>query len=68
MSMATLGLVESTVRDALVRFEPRIEVLKIMTSPDEAVTGKLVVDIEYRVRDSNRRDNLVYNFYLRGNS
>ena len=51
------------VRNALERWEPRIEVEKI----DARVDGlKLIVDIHYRVRRTNRRDNIVFPFYLQG--
>jgi hypothetical protein len=51
------------VRNALERWEPRIEVEKV----DARIEGlKLIVDIHYRVRRTNRRDNLVYPFYLQG--
>jgi len=51
------------VRNALERWEPRIEVEKI----DARVDGlKLIVDIHYRIRRTNRRDNIVFPFYLQG--
>jgi hypothetical protein len=51
------------VRNALERWEPRIEVEKI----DARIDGlKLIVDIHYRVRRTNRRDNIVFPFYLQG--
>ena len=51
------------VRNALERWEPRIEVEKV----DARIEGlKLIVEVHYRVRRTNRRDNLVYPFYLQG--
>ena len=50
-------------RNALARWEPRIEVEKV----DARIEGlKLIVEVHYRVRRTNRRDNLVYPFYLQG--
>jgi uncharacterized protein len=60
---ATLGLVKKEVRDALVRWEPRIEV----TDVDTEVRGRgevLLINIHYRVRSTNNYFNLVYPFYL----
>jgi phage baseplate assembly protein W len=51
------------VRNALDRWEPRIEVEKV----DARIEGlKLIVEVHYRVRRTNRRDNAVYPFYLQG--
>lgn len=65
LSMATLGQVETTVMEALTRWEPRIEVEAVKVSLDEAKEGRLLVGIDYRVRSTNNRFNLVYPFYLR---
>ena len=51
------------VRNALDRWEPRIEVEKV----DARIEGlKLMVEVHYRVRRTNRRDNVVYPYYLQG--
>ncbi len=68
LDAATVGRIESNVTDALIRFEPRIEVLSVEVGSDETIHGKVIVDVEYRLRDSNRRDNVVYAFYLRRNA
>jgi len=62
------------VRNALERWEPRIELEKIDARVDlAAVPGtaqagglKLIVEVHYRVRRTNRRDNVVYPYYLQG--
>lgn len=64
MNAATLGSVESNVREALITWEPRIEIINIEVSTDEAHNGKLKVGIDYRVRDTNNEFNLVYPFYI----
>lgn len=60
---ATLGQVKQEVHDALVRWEPRIEVLSV----DTEVRGRgevLLINVHYRVRTTNNYFNLVYPFYL----
>jgi phage baseplate assembly protein W len=60
---ATLGQVEKQVREALVRWEPRIDVLDV----DTEVRGRgevLMINVHYRVRSTNNFFNLVYPFYL----
>ncbi|HWP92873.1 MAG TPA: GPW/gp25 family protein [Thermodesulfobacteriota bacterium] len=61
----TVNLVENTVREALTLWEPRIELIKVEVSAEESAQGKLLVGIDYRVRVTNNRFNLVYPFYLK---
>ena len=65
---SALGFVESSVREALLEFEPRVELEEVSASIQDALRGQLSVDLKYRLREANRRDNLVYSFYLQGNS
>lgn len=60
----TINMVESSIREALSRWEPRIEVLNIGVSREKADVGQLLVNIDYRVRTTNNEFNLVYPFYL----
>ena len=64
MDVATIGMIESKVREALIRWEPRIELTRINVSPGKAADGKLEIAIDYRVRSTNNQFNLVYPFYL----
>ena len=64
INTTTLGLIESSVREGLVLWEPRIEVIAVGISTEAANEGKLLVSIDYRVRTTNNRFNLVYPFYL----
>jgi phage baseplate assembly protein W len=62
-SPTTAGLVAYHVREALGRWEPRIEVERVDVSPDPQREAVLMIDIHYRVRSTNDRRNLVYPFY-----
>jgi hypothetical protein len=53
------------VREAILRYEARIELLDVSVDTRDFLRGQLVVQIEYRVRQTNQRDNLVYPFYFR---
>jgi len=66
INTATIGLVESSVRDALTKYEPRIDLINVEVLDDETDVGKLKVNIDYRVRATNNEFNLVYPFYLEG--
>jgi phage baseplate assembly protein W len=66
MNASTKSLVARYATDALVQWEPRIDVLGVTSAEDPGARGKLLVDIEYRVRSTNSVFNLVYPFYLKG--
>lgn len=63
MSAVTVALVQHRVKEALARFEPRIEVFDVTVEAQPA-EGKLNVAIHYRVRRNDSVHNLVYPFYL----
>ncbi|HEC98652.1 MAG TPA: baseplate protein [Nitrospirae bacterium] len=68
VNTATVTLVEDSVREALTFWEPRIELIKVEASTEYADEGKLPVSIDFRVRTTNNRFNLVYPFYLKEGS
>lgn len=61
---STASLIQFYIQEALLKWEPRIEVLDVSVTPDEDERTMLTINIEYRVKTSNTRDNLVYPFYL----
>jgi phage baseplate assembly protein W len=61
---STATLIQFYIREALLKWESRIEVLDVSVTPDEDENYKLVIDIEYLVKTTNTKDNLVYPFYL----
>ncbi len=65
MSATTIGRVQSAVRDALIEWEPRIQVLEVNVAAERGAVGKLLIDIDYKVRATNNRFNLVFPFYLK---
>lgn len=60
----TRSLIEDDVRDALIEWEPRIDVQSVSVQDDPGEQGKLLIEVEYLVRATNTKDNLVYPFYL----
>ncbi|HMK56397.1 MAG TPA: GPW/gp25 family protein [Dissulfurispiraceae bacterium] len=68
INTATVTLVQNSVREALTVYEPRIELDKVEVLADKADEGKLIVNIDYRMRSTNSRFNLVYPFYLKEGS
>lgn len=60
----TIGRVTADVREALVEWEPRIDLLDVDAVADEGEPNRLLIIISYRVRTTNNQFNLVYPFYL----
>jgi phage baseplate assembly protein W len=58
------GLVQVRVREALARWEPRIDVLDIRVGVPPDTPNELHIAIDYRLRGNNAVFNLVYPFYL----
>lgn len=63
-SSATRGMAESSVREALQAWEPRIEALLVAASSAGDYGEQLLIEVDYRVRMTDNRFNLVYPFYL----
>jgi phage baseplate assembly protein W len=61
---STLNLIESSVREALVQWEPRIDVEAVDARTDDDAPNRVLVEIEYRVRTTNSLSNMVYPFYI----
>jgi len=55
---------QNKIQVAILFFEARIDVQKISLVPQNNVNGVLLISIDYIVRSTNSRGNLVYPFYL----
>ena len=62
LTATTLGLIEQAVREALERWEPRIE-LESVEAAGEQSTGTVHITVAYRVKSTNDVRNLVFPFY-----
>lgn len=59
----TAGLAEYYVREALLMWEPRIDVQSVGASPDPEAPERLLIRIEYEVKATHDRRSLVFPFY-----
>lgn len=64
ISRVTVGLFESRVREAITKWEARVDIVKLEISTRDAANGKLEINLTYLVRDTNTEFNLVFPFYL----
>lgn len=60
----TLGLMAESVRHALARWEPRVDVQDVEVVPDPADAALVRIRVAYAMRATNDRRNLVYPFYV----
>jgi len=54
------ALIAKTILD----WEPRIDVLQVTVEEVDPLAGKLAITVDFVVRQTNARSNLVYPFYL----
>ena len=66
-SPATAARVSHAVREALLFFEPRIDVINVEVRPD-GDGSVMLISIDYEVRATDNVFNLVYPFYLERSS
>ena len=52
------------ITDAILTNEPRIQTDHVEINQHDSVTGLLLISIDYTVRSTNNRYNLVYPFYI----
>ncbi len=65
INTSILTLIKSAVKEALLLWEPRIEVLDVETFTEKINDGILSIGINYKIRTTNTVFNMVYPFYLK---
>lgn len=58
--------IATTVKAALMKWERRIRVLNVEVTPSPGDAATALISIEYEIRSSSARGNLVYPFYAQG--
>jgi len=51
------------IKTAILYYEPRIDLNKIDIDPTDELEGVLLINLDYTVRATNSRKNMVYPFY-----
>jgi len=60
---STMSRLATEVQTSLARWEPRVDLVKVKLTRDEADRGVVYIDISYKPKDSNDHRNLVFPFY-----
>ncbi|HZW23877.1 MAG TPA: GPW/gp25 family protein [Gallionella sp.] len=61
---STLTLIRDAIGRAVLYFEPRVDLEEIEIDEEQAQEGVLLIKLNYRVRTTNSRANLVFPFYF----
>ena len=61
----TRGAIADQVRQALLEWEPRIDLLGVQVEAHPESPEVLLIRVDYRIRANNAFHNLVYPFYIR---
>ncbi len=61
----TRNLIAFYAREALLKWEPRIDDIEVECVPDRDREAQVLIEISYAVRATNSHFNLVYPFFLR---
>ncbi|TQS43386.1 GPW/gp25 family protein [Cryptosporangium phraense] len=64
----TAGLAIHYVREAVAEWEPRVEVLDVDAGPDPDAPSRLLVRLDYLIRESRTRDGLTLGVELRADA
>jgi phage baseplate assembly protein W len=68
MSTTMTTFLKDLTKNAILIYEPRIDLLSIELDTSAQLEGKVAVILEYAVKTTNSRFNLVYPFYTTGGS
>ena len=60
----TITKLQNSIADAILLYEPRVNLVNVNIFQDRNNTGLLKVSIEYAIKATNSRFNLVYPFYI----
>lgn len=59
----TIGMMIEAVKEAVGRWEPRIDLDEVHVEPDPDRDGAVVIRLDYTIRVTNDQRNLVFPFY-----
>ena len=63
LTLTLKSFVSDLIETAILYFEPRINLESIEISQNSELDGELLIELNYVVRSTNSRKNLVYPFY-----
>lgn len=64
VTVSTMERIRTRVTEALIDWEPRIDVVEVTVVPASRLRNQLDITVVYRIRAANTLHNLVYPFYI----
>lgn len=64
ISQRTITKIQNTISDAILLYEPRVDLIQVQVEDGDIAAGLLRINVEYTTRDTNSRFNLVFPFYI----
>ncbi|MGH1383497.1 GPW/gp25 family protein [Kordia sp.] len=64
LSATQMTIMKNRIEEAIILYEPRIEVIKIALDTQNFLEGKFLIKIEYIIRATNTRRNIVFPYYI----
>ncbi|MBB1487166.1 GPW/gp25 family protein [Oceanospirillum sediminis] len=64
LNLATITEIRALIEQAILYFEPRIELEKVSVDATDTLNGRLLILLEYTIITTNRRSNMVYPFFI----
>ena len=64
LDYTTVSQMEKSIKEALIKWEPRIRDISVEVSQDTPQNGKALISISYVVRSTNNPYNLVFPFFI----
>ncbi|MEM6684525.1 MAG: GPW/gp25 family protein [Bacteroidota bacterium] len=64
LSATQMTMMKNRIKEAIIIYEPRVEVIKIALDTQNFLEGKFLIKIEYLIRATNTRRNIVFPYYI----
>lgn len=64
LNATQINIMKNRVEEAIILYEPRIDVIKIALDTQNILEGKFLIKVEYIIRATNTRRNIVFPYYL----
>ena len=64
ISQSLINGITGVITDAIIDHESRIQLESLDVSEDDAEHGKLLIKLDYTIKSTNSRYNMVYPFYI----
>lgn len=64
ISLTEQTILENNIKQAIINYEPRIDLNKVAIDGSRLVDGILYIQIDFTVRTTNSRHNMVFPYYV----